>query len=135
MHYIGNLSIEDVLKSVLMTTLKASKQSSLRDAYHKVLDALDDDKELSFALIQDACARQFRRHDDRAPPTWTGTPRRRQGPPADAARSTFSKSPLEPKADVMDVSAYISHILDKKARSPTPRDEGVPAFPCRIHHI
>jgi hypothetical protein len=36
MGYIGNLSIEDVLKSVLMATLKASTNRSLRDAYHKV---------------------------------------------------------------------------------------------------
>jgi hypothetical protein len=55
MGYIGNLSIKDVLKSVLMATLKASTNRSLRDAYHKVLDDLDDDKDLSFALIQDAC--------------------------------------------------------------------------------
>jgi hypothetical protein len=55
MGYIGTLSIEDVLKSVLLTTLKDhSPNSSLRAAYHKVLDALDDDKDLSFALIQDA---------------------------------------------------------------------------------
>ncbi len=57
MGYIGNLSIEDVLKSVLMATLKASTNCSLSDAYHKVLDDLDDHKDLSFALIQDACAR------------------------------------------------------------------------------
>jgi hypothetical protein len=44
MGYIGNLSIEDVLKSVLMATLKVSTNRSLRDAYHKVLDDLDDDK-------------------------------------------------------------------------------------------
>jgi hypothetical protein len=49
MGYIGNLSIEDVLKSVLMATLKASTNRSLRDAYHKVLDDLDDDNDLSFA--------------------------------------------------------------------------------------
>ena len=42
--YIGNLSIEDVLKSVLMATLKASTNLSLRDAYHKVLDDLDNDE-------------------------------------------------------------------------------------------
>ena len=59
MGYIGNLSIEDVLKSVLMATLKASTNRSLRDAYHKVLDDLDDDKDLSFALIQDDCAASF----------------------------------------------------------------------------
>jgi hypothetical protein len=55
MGYIGNLSIEYVLKTVLMATLKAFTNRSLRDSYHKVLDDLDDDKDLSFALIQDAC--------------------------------------------------------------------------------
>ncbi len=64
MGYTGNLSIEDVLKSVLMATLKASTNRSLRDAYHKVLDDLDNNKDLSFSLIQDPCARQFRRHPD-----------------------------------------------------------------------
>jgi hypothetical protein len=47
-----------------MATLKASTNRSLRDAYHKVLDDLDDNKGLYFALIQDACARQFRRRPD-----------------------------------------------------------------------
>ena len=41
MGYIGNLSIEDVLKCVLLATLKDSANSSLRAAYHRVLDALD----------------------------------------------------------------------------------------------
>ena len=59
MGYIGNLSIEDVLKSVLIATLKASTNSSLRASYHKVLDDLDHDKDLSFALIQDACVANF----------------------------------------------------------------------------
>jgi hypothetical protein len=35
MGYISTLSIEDVLKSVLMATLKAPTNRSLRDAYHK----------------------------------------------------------------------------------------------------
>ena len=93
MGYIGNLSIEDVLKSVLMATLKASTNRSLRDSYHKVLDDLDDDKDPSFALIQDNCARQFRRHpDERHPDAWSrdhpGTPRRNHGPHG-ATRTAF----------------------------------------------
>ena len=107
----------------------ASRYFSALPLAHSAVTGL---RPLSFALIQDACARQFRRHDDRAPPTWTGTPRRRQGPPADAARSTFSKSRPQPKDDVMGISAYISHLLDKKARSPTPRAEGVSAFLCNL---
>ena len=63
--YLDDLTIDDVLKSVLMATLKASANRTLRDVYHNILDDLDDDKELTFALMQQACARQFRRHPDR----------------------------------------------------------------------
>ena len=47
-----------------MVTLKASTNNSLHDAYHKVLDDLDNNKDLSFALIQDTCSRQFRRRPE-----------------------------------------------------------------------
>ena len=115
MGYIGNLSIEDVLKSVLMATLKASTNRSLRDAYHKVLDDLDDDKDLSFALIQDACARQFRRHpDERHPAAWNrdhpGTPKRTLGPPG-ATRKTRPQT-----SDT--VSAYLCNFLDDHGFKP-----------------
>jgi hypothetical protein len=105
MGYIGNLSIEDVLKSVLMATLKASNRS-LRDAYHKVLDDLDDDKDLSFALIQDACARQFRRHRDERHPDASsrdlpGTPRGNQGPHG-ATRTALNKTrPRQTSSTIM----------------------------------
>jgi hypothetical protein len=63
--YLYDLTLDDVLKSVLMATLKASANRTLRDAYHNILDDLDDDKELTFALMQQAYARQFRRVPDR----------------------------------------------------------------------
>jgi hypothetical protein len=63
--YLDDLTIDDVLKSVLMATLKASANRTLRDSYHNILDDLDDDKELTVALMQQACAHQFRRHPDR----------------------------------------------------------------------
>jgi len=44
MGYIGTLSIENFLKSVLMDTLKTSTNCSFLDAYHKILDDLDDNK-------------------------------------------------------------------------------------------
>jgi hypothetical protein len=121
MGYIGNLSIEDVLQAVLMATLKASAQKSLRAAYHKVLDDLDDNKGLSFAHIQEACARQFRRHDDERPSTsWNrdppGTPRRAIGPPGaahGAARKTSSQT-----SDPVSVSAYLCNFLDDRGIKP-----------------
>ena len=57
--FISELSMEDVLQSVLLATLRASPNASLRAAYHTVLDALDDgEKDLTFALIQDHGARR-----------------------------------------------------------------------------
>ena len=119
MGYIGNLSIEDVLKSVLMATLKTSTNRSLRDAYHKVLDDLDDDKDLSFALIQDACARQFRRHPDERHPAASsrdlpGTPRRGQGPHG-ATRTALHKTRPQPGDGV---SAYLCNFLDDHGVKP-----------------
>jgi hypothetical protein len=59
--FISELSMEDVLQSVLLATLRASPNASLRAAYHMVLDALDEEKDLTFALIQDHCVREIRR--------------------------------------------------------------------------
>ena len=53
------------LKPAVKTTTLLEPGRTLRDAYHNILDDLDDDKDLTFALIQHACARQFRRHPDR----------------------------------------------------------------------
>ena len=136
MGYIGNLSIEDVLKSVLMATLKASTNHSLRDTYQKVLDDLDDDKDLSFALIQDACARQFRRHPDERQSTRNchsyhderhpaargrdhlGTPRRNPGPLD--ARPALNKPRTQPDRTRADgaVSAYLCNFLDENHEKP-----------------
>jgi hypothetical protein len=93
LHFIGDLSVEDVLQSVLLATLRASPNASLRAAYHSVIDAVDDDNELTFALIQERCARECRRttrEPDRHGPArgddrrfvrpQTGTPRREAAP-------------------------------------------------------
>jgi hypothetical protein len=110
--FIGDLSVEDVLQSVLLATLRASPNASLRAAYHRVIDALDDDKELTFALVQDCCARETRRttrdpdrhgsaRDDarRFVRPQTGTPARagrpRQVPSTEANISTFLCNILE----------------------------------------
>jgi hypothetical protein len=65
--YLDALTIDDVLKSVLMATLKSSANLTLRDAYSQILDDLDDDKELTFAHMQQVCARQFRCRQGRRP--------------------------------------------------------------------
>jgi hypothetical protein len=86
--------------------------TSCRAAYHRVIDALDDDKELTFALVQDCCARETRRttrdpdrhgsaRDDarRFVRPQTGTPARagrpRQVPSTEANISTFLCNILE----------------------------------------
>ena len=82
MTYLQNLSFEDVLKSVILATLKASANRALQDAYHDILDVLDDNQELTFALMQTHCARQFRRRSDDHDrvPRRPDTPRRDRGP-------------------------------------------------------
>jgi len=98
MGYIGTLSIEDVLQSVLMGTLKSSSNTALRDAYHRVLDDLDDDKRLSFSLIQDACARQFRRRPDegRATHPWPSRDDRREHPDTPRRHQGHNKHVVDP---------------------------------------
>ena len=115
LNFIGDLSVEDVLQSVLLATLRASPNASLRAAYHAVIDAVDDDKELTFALIQDHCAREIRRttrEPDRHGPArgddrrfvrpQTGTPRRA----AVQRRQDF------PRNDPGDISAFLCNILE-----------------------
>jgi hypothetical protein len=68
---------------------------------------------LSFALIQDACARQFRRHpDERHPAAWSrdlpGTPRRNQGSHG-APRTALNKTRPQPGDGV---SAFLCNFLD-----------------------
>jgi hypothetical protein len=115
LNFIGDLSMEDVLQSVLLATLRASPNASLRAAYHTVIDAVDEGKELNFALIQDHCARENRRttrDPDRHGPArgddrrfvrpQTGTPRRAAVP----RRQDFSSD--RPG----DISAFLCNILE-----------------------
>ncbi len=44
MGYLDSLTIDNVLKSVLMGTLKSSANLTLRDVYIQILDDLDNDK-------------------------------------------------------------------------------------------
>ena len=125
----GTLSIEDVLKSVLLATLKDSPNSSLRAAYHKVLDALDD-KDLTFTLIQENCAREIRRPtrdiDERHPASrgrdprdHPGTPRRHPGP-LGVARPALNKPRTPPDRTRADVAvvAYLCNFLDENEEKP-----------------
>jgi hypothetical protein len=88
---------------------------TLRDAYHTVIDAVDEGKELTFALIQDHCAREIRRttrDPDRHGPArgdarrfvrpQTGTPTRAAVP----RRQDFSSD--RPG----DISAFLCNILE-----------------------
>ena len=74
-----------------------------------------DDKNSSFALIQDACARQFRRHpDEHHPAAWNhdhpGTPKRTLGP-SGATRKTRPQT-----GDT--VFAYLCNFLDDHGVKP-----------------
>jgi hypothetical protein len=114
--FICDLSMEDVLQSVLLATLRASPNASLRASYHTVLDALDNvEKDLTFALIQDHFAREIRRstrEPDRRGPArgddrsfvrpQTGTPRRA----AVQRHQDFLTNRLG------DISAFLCNILE-----------------------
>ena len=131
MGFIGTLSIEDVLKSVLLTTLKDSPNSSLRAAYHRVLDALDDgDQDLTFTLIQEHCACEIRpstsdideRHPasrGRDPRDHPGTPRRHPGP-LGVARPAFNKPSPQPDRTLPDgaMVTYLCNLLDNNDEKP-----------------
>ena len=60
-----NIDITDVFQSVVLAMLKSSKNKALTKAYASILDNLDDDQDLTFDMIQQACARKFRRGQDR----------------------------------------------------------------------
>ncbi len=89
--------------------------ASLRAVYHTVIDAVDEGKELNFALIQDHCAREIRRttrDPDRHGPArgdarsfvrpQTGTPTRAAAP----RRQDFSSD--RPG----DISTFLCNILE-----------------------
>ena len=76
--YIGNLSIEDVLKSVLMATLKASTDPSLRDTIKRSwMTSMTKRRYLSRSSKTLAPA-SF--DATLTTTTWTCTPRRNLGP-------------------------------------------------------
>jgi hypothetical protein len=50
--YMDALTIDDVFKTVVLATLKASGNSALRATYNKIIDDLDDDKTLTLASVQ-----------------------------------------------------------------------------------
>jgi len=114
--FISDLSMEDVLQSVLLATLRASPNASLRAAYHTVLDALDDgEKDLTFVLMEDHCAREIRRstrEPDRRGPArgddrsfvrpQTGTPR----------RAAVHRHQDFPRHQPGDISVFLCNILE-----------------------
>ncbi len=104
--------MEDVLQSVLLATLRASPNASLRAAYHTVLDALDDgEKDLTFALIQDHGARRPRGG------------RRRRGPPHHLPPAALRGQPILERAQGHGPPAR-RYGRDLHADGPRARDGG-----------
>jgi hypothetical protein len=111
--YLETLSFDDMLKFVLMATLKASANRDLRETHHKILDDLDDDQDLTFVLIQTARARQFRRRPDRIEDRRPDTPHRDK---TDNKYLRQSKNGLEPynkstRPKAGDVAAFLCNFL------------------------
>jgi hypothetical protein len=102
-----------------MATLKASANRTLRDVYHNILDDLDDDKELTFALMQQACARRFRRVPDRE--------RRPDTPRND--RATLRTSPAKPDIKYLCQGAHGPEPYNKYTRKGA-QDGGPAVYLC-----
>jgi hypothetical protein len=85
---MGELTIDDVFRSVILTNLKSSNNRALHTAYDQILDDLDTDKDLTFAHIQTVCAHQFRHTNEQH---WD--------PPhsADTTRATPRTLPVKPE--------------------------------------
>ena len=115
LNFIGELSMEDVLQSVLLATLRASPNASLRAAYHTVIDAVDEGKDLNFALIQDHCARESRRsmrEPDRHGPA-RGDDRRFVRPQSGTPRRAAVQRRQDfPRNDPGDISVFLCNILE-----------------------
>jgi len=87
--YMDKLTIDDVFRSVMMTFwLPSNPLTTVFFSPHdKIMDDLDDDKNLTFAHFQTICVCQFRRRKDRTAPP----------PRADTPRTTPLTSPAKPQ--------------------------------------
>ena len=87
--YMDKLTIDDVFRSVMMTFwLPSNPLTTVFFSPHdKIMDDLDDDKNLTFAHFQTICVCQFRRRKDRTDP-----PRDR----TDTQLATPRSSPVTP---------------------------------------
>jgi len=137
--FISELSMEDVLQSVLLATLRAFPNASLRAAYHTVLDALDEEKDLTFALIQDHCDREIRRS--------TREPDRRGQARGDDRRfvrpqtGTPSRAAVQRRQDFSsdrpgDISAFLCNILEANNVKPKRvlKDNNLPTHDLQDAH-
>jgi hypothetical protein len=117
-----NIDIEAVFKAIVLATLKSSQTKALTKAYSVILDNLDDDKELSFDMIQKTCVRKLRernnRGDDRHFERRPATPHRvsssgpsSSGPSKDKAHRHSRSKPLSRPADADYVSAFLVNFL------------------------
>ena len=104
-----NIDITDVskIKSVLLATLKFSKTKALTKAYASILDNLDDDQDLTFAMIHQTCVRKLRRGQDR------GNVRRHDRRPATPRREhkDIPRHKDFTRSKPGDVSAFLCHFL------------------------
>ena len=117
-----NIDIEAVFKALVLATLKSSQTKALTKAYSVILDNLDDDKELSFDMIQKTCVRKLRernnRGDDRHFERRPATPHRgsssgpsSSGPSNDKAHRHSRSKSLSRPADADYVSAFLVNFL------------------------
>jgi len=62
---VSQTKLQSFVTDVTSGMSESSKNKALTKAYASILDNLDDDQDLTFDMIQQACARKFRRGQDR----------------------------------------------------------------------
>jgi hypothetical protein len=110
-----NIDITDVFQSVVLATLKSSKNKALTKAYASILDNLDDDQDLTFAMIHQTCVRKLRRGQDR------GNDRRLDRRPATPRREhkDIPRHKDFTRSQPGDVSAFLCNLLTARGIKPT----------------
>ena len=92
--------------------LKSSKNKALTKDYASILDNLDDDQDLTFAMIQQACDRKLRRGQDRGDDCRPDQPAMQRCP---ATPHREHKDILRPKdfthSKPGDVTAFLCNFL------------------------
>ena len=116
----STIDLTEVFKSVLLATLESSQTKALTKAYASIMDNLDDDQDLTFQMIQQACTRKLRRRQDRSHDSRGREMRNRPVTPRCPSDPLGVARKLSPQPNRPDgaVVTYLCNILDDNDEKP-----------------